>query len=99
MNKLIAPIAVVSSRANKTDKWRTQKPVIDYGSCIRCMICWKFCPDNAISYSSEGNYAFPNDRIDGMEAPVIDYDYCKGCGICSYECPKNSIEMIPEGGE
>lgn len=96
---VIAPVTEVSSRTNKTDKWRTQRPVLDYGSCIRCMICWKFCPDNAISYSTDGDLQSPNERIALLEAPVIDYDYCKGCGICSNECPENSIKMINEGGE
>ena len=93
------PVAEVSSRANKTDSWRTQKPVIDYSSCIRCMICWKFCPDDAINYSADEVFLSPNERIARLEAPVIDYDYCKGCGICSNECPEKSIEMIMEGGE
>lgn len=96
---VIAPVTEVSSRANKTDKWRTQKPVLDYQSCIRCMICWKFCPDSAISYSTDGGYQYPNERVAKLEAPVIDYDYCKGCGICANECPENSIEMINEESE
>lgn len=96
---VMVPVTEVSSRANKTDSWRTQKPVIDYDSCIRCMICWKFCPDDAITYSESGSYSSPNERIAKMEAPVIEYDYCKGCGICANECPVNSIEMVMEGGE
>lgn len=96
---VLVPVAEASSRGNRTDSWRTQKPVIDYSSCIRCMICWKFCPDNAISYSTEGSYQSPNQRISVLEAPVIEYDYCKGCGICSNECPEKSIEMKMEGGE
>ena len=63
------------------------------------MICWKFCPDDAISYVEKGDYNSPNDRIAKLETPVIEYDYCKGCGICANECPENSIEMIMEGSE
>lgn len=97
MKKLVmVPLTDVSSRANKTSSWRTQKPVINYSSCIRCMICWKYCPDNAISYSTGEEYQAPNDRIVRLEVPVIEYDYCKGCGICSNECPENSIEMLTE---
>lgn len=96
---VLVPIADTTSRVNKTDSWRTQKPVIDYSSCIRCMICWKFCPDDAISYDEIGKYDSPSERIARMEVPVIEYDYCKGCGICANECPQNSIDMVMEAGE
>ncbi len=96
---VLVPVAEVSSRGNRTDSWRTQKPVIDYSTCIRCMICWKFCPDNAIMYSAENDYLSPNGRVARLEAPVIDYDHCKGCGICSNECPEESIKMEMEGVE
>lgn len=96
---VMVPVTETSSRANKTDSWRTQKPIIDYGSCIRCMICWKFCPDDAIAYDETGSYGSPDERIAKMEAPVIEYDYCKGCGICANECPVNSIDMVMEGDE
>lgn len=95
----MVPMADVSSRANHTDSWRTQKPVLDYSTCIRCMICWKFCPDDAISYSGKGEFASPSERVARLEAPVIEYDYCKGCGICANECPENSISMVMEGGD
>ncbi len=77
----LTPITSVPSTANKTGLWRTFKPVIDYEKCIKCYICWKFCPDVAII-------------IDDF--PKIDYDYCKGCGICANECPKNAITMEKE---
>ena len=77
----LTPITNVSSRANKTGLWRTFKPVINYEKCIKCYICWKFCPDVAII-------------IDDF--PKIDYDYCKGCGICANECPKKAITMEKE---
>ena len=46
------------------------------------MLCWKFCPEPAISPA---------------DPPVIDYDYCKGCGICIVECPYGAIESENEG--
>ncbi|MDR2180710.1 MAG: 4Fe-4S binding protein [Synergistaceae bacterium] len=62
--------------------WRTFRPVIDHGKCIRCLFCWTYCPDGVI----------------GKEDTelTIDYDYCKGCGICANECPKQAISMIKE---
>ncbi len=90
------PIADVSSRANHTDSWRILRPDIDYSRCIRCMICWKFCPDNAINVSESSEIKSPNERVARLEAPVIDMDYCKGCGICANECPEKCIEMSYE---
>jgi len=64
---------------NKTGSWRNATPVIDYEKCTSCMICWKFCPDCAVSCE---------------DPPRIDYDYCKGCGVCVEECPAGAITMI-----
>jgi 2-oxoacid:acceptor oxidoreductase delta subunit (pyruvate/2-ketoisovalerate family) len=96
---IMAPLADVSSRANHTDSWRVQKPVIDYSKCIRCMICWKFCPDACIDVVDGGNYVAPSERTLKLEAPSIDMNYCKGCGICANECPEKCIEMILEEKE
>ena len=65
------PVTKKSSRENRTDSWRIQTPKLDYSTCIRCMICWKFCPDDAITVSSE-EFESPNKRISAMPAPVID---------------------------
>lgn len=92
----MAPLANVSSRGNHTDSWRIQKPVIEYDKCIRCMICWKFCPDEAISVVRGSDFAAPSERTAKLEAPQIEMDYCKGCGICANECPEKCIEMILE---
>jgi 2-oxoacid:acceptor oxidoreductase delta subunit (pyruvate/2-ketoisovalerate family) len=66
-----------------TGSWRTVKPVIHLDECIKCMTCWKFCPDVSIEVRKDGY-------------PKINYIYCKGCGICSNECPKECIEMVLE---
>jgi len=78
----LTPITTTPSSANKTGGWRTLRPIIDEKKCIKCYMCWKFCPDVAI------------DIVEGK--PVINYDYCKGCGICAHECPVNCIEMEKE---
>ncbi len=93
---ILAPIADKSSRSNHTDSWRILKPEIVYDKCIRCMICWKFCPDNAFEISTDSSIPSPNERTAKLEAPVINYDYCKGCGICANECPEKCIEMTVE---
>jgi len=75
-------ISIGSQTFNKTGAWRNIKPIIDLEKCIKCGICWKFCPEPSI------------DIVD--EWPVIDYDYCKGCGICAEECPTKCIVMVEE---
>lgn len=68
-----------SSRKCKTGDWRTFRPVIDQGKCIKCYQCWQVCPDAAI-------------RVDEKTGVVsIDYDYCKGCLICVKQCPVKAI--------
>lgn len=92
------PLAVSlgTMRQNKTGTWRSVKPVIDYSSCIRCMICWKYCPDDAIKIDRRGKKEAPKERFVKEPVPVIDYDYCKGCGICAEECPKKCISLVGE---
>lgn len=79
----ITPISNVSSERVKTGDWKTFKPVLDEKKCIKCYICWKYCPDVAIT-ANEGEF------------PKFDLDHCKGCGVCAHECPKKAIEMVME---
>ncbi|MEW5948487.1 MAG: pyruvate synthase subunit PorD [Thermodesulfobacteriota bacterium] len=72
-----------SSRAFKTGDWRSQRPVVDRDKCIKCGLCWVYCPDLAMVPAEEGYYK-------------VNLDYCKGCGICAKECPKDAITMILE---
>jgi len=67
----------------KTNEWRIERPVIDQDKCIKCLLCWAFCPDSTI-------IRHDNDSVD------INYDYCKGCGICANECPTKAITMKEE---
>ena len=72
-----------STIKNKTGGWRSFKPIIDQKKCIKCGICWTFCPDNAIRKNKKGEFE-------------VNYDYCKGCGICAKECPAKAIMMKKE---
>ena len=67
----------------KTGSWRTFKPVWHEDKCIHCLVCWMYCPDEAIIVE-DGKFI------------RFDYDYCKGCGICANECPTKvqAIEMV-----
>lgn len=81
------PAAIISptptSPTYKTGTWRTEKPVIDQSKCVKCLLCWVFCPDMSVK------------RLDD-DSVEIDYEYCKGCGICSEVCPTKAIEMVEE---
>lgn len=83
-----------SSRRYKTPEWRTSRPVINQDKCIRCRICWSYCPEPAIIEADKPYVTSANKRYE--ISYLIDYDYCKGCGICAQECPVKAIEMVPE---
>jgi pyruvate ferredoxin oxidoreductase delta subunit len=72
-----------SSREYKTGTWRSLRPVVDKAQCIRCGVCWLYCPDASIVQSEEGHFE-------------ADLDYCKGCGICARECPVGCISVVGE---
>jgi len=85
-SELSSPIIQGSQTSTlvRTGLWRTQRPVIDYGSCHKCWwVCSSFCPDSAINIGKDG-------------FPVIDYEHCKGCMICVAQCPSHAIATIPE---
>jgi len=66
-----------------TGNWRVFRPVWNYDSCTRCMICVARCPDGCILVNEDG-------------FPYTDYDNCKGCLICVEECPTNSLGKVRE---
>jgi pyruvate ferredoxin oxidoreductase delta subunit len=72
-----------SAKKFKTGDWRSQKPVIDYDKCIKCGLCYIYCPEASMKMRADGFFE-------------VDLDYCKGCGICAHECPKKAIEMVEE---
>lgn len=78
----LTSITFLTSEANETGEWRSQRPVIDPGKCNLCGLCWMYCPDMAIG-AEEDCFA------------IVD-KYCKGCGICAQECPQGAISLIVE---
>ena len=79
----LMPITFVPSTDNQTGFWKTYKPILNKEKCIKCFICWKFCPEPSID-------------IDEEDYPVVRLKHCKGCGICANECPKDAIKMVLE---
>jgi pyruvate ferredoxin oxidoreductase delta subunit len=82
--KVLIPKSKPSKGAvGKTGLWRTSKPVINESKCIKCVICWTFCPEATIIRHQDNSVS-------------IDYEYCKGCGVCANECPTKAIDMVED---
>jgi len=72
-----------SASQYRTGDWRSQKPIFNLEKCIKCGLCYIYCPEGCISQNAEGDFE-------------ADMYYCKGCGICARECPKEVITMVEE---
>jgi len=67
----------------KNKDWRKEKPVVDRDKCIKCGVCYLFCPDSAIRTVEEGYFE-------------ADEALCKGCGVCKAQCVSGCISMEKE---
>lgn len=67
-----------SSRGGKSDQHADTKPEIDTNKCIKCSMCSKECPVEAITINDEKQF--------------IDKDICVGCVACMEICPKHAIK-------
>ena len=72
-----------SAKRYRTGDWRSEHPVWNHEKCIKCGICYLFCPEGCIRQNED----------DYFEADLY---YCKGCGICARECWTEAITMIEE---
>jgi len=72
-----------STRKNLTGDWRSRYPLLNRERCIKCGLCWIYCPDVSLIRKGDGFYG-------------VDLNYCKGCGICARECPAGAILMEKE---
>ena len=84
----LAPGCVVlepgNARAYRTGDWKSFRPVLDKDKCLKCGICYLYCPDMAYPPQNEEGYF------------IADMYHCKGCGICAHECPTEAITMVEE---
>lgn len=67
----------------KTGEWRADRPVYNFDRCIKCGLCYIYCPEGCIYQNPEGYFE-------------ADLYYCKGCGICATECWTQAISMVQE---
>ena len=72
-----------NARQYRTGDWRSQRPTYDFNRCIKCGICYIFCPEGCIRQNDEGYFE-------------ADLYYCKGCGICAKECPTKVVAIVEE---
>lgn len=72
-----------SAKQYCTGAWRSQKPTYEFSKCIKCALCYIFCPEGCVNQNAQGNFE-------------ADMYYCKGCGICAKECPTGVITMVDE---
>jgi len=77
----LCPVAVVENPMLPGD-WRAQRPVVIREKCVKCAVCWAFCPVQCL-FERPGWFD-------------VNYDTCKGCGICANECPHRAIVMVEE---
>ena len=77
----LCPVATAENGMLPGD-WRAERPIVDRAKCVKCAICWIFCPVQCI--------------VEKPAWFDVNYDTCKGCGICAVECPHNAIKMIEE---
>ncbi|HEY6874602.1 MAG TPA: 4Fe-4S binding protein [Geobacteraceae bacterium] len=59
-------------------------PSLDLDTCVKCGICEKKCPIDAIKMTDTGN---------GSNMPEVNKQICIGCGVCVSACPKGSLTM------
>jgi pyruvate ferredoxin oxidoreductase delta subunit len=66
-----------------TGSWRAKVPIWENEKCIKCGLCYIYCPEGCVTETADGFF----------EANL---DYCKGCGICAHECWPGAIKMVNE---
>jgi len=67
-------------------KIRLKSYHLDEEKCIKCGICARFCPTNAI-------------KVVRRKSIEVNLDLCMGCGACESVCPKKCIKVENEIGD
>ena len=70
-----------------TTKKSNFEPVINQELCVKCEVCVKKCPMEAIYHQ------FPLESDSSDDKIIIRTESCIGCGICASNCAKNAITL------
>lgn len=62
---------------------RASTPALDASQCNCCSLCYRACPDQAITMTDDG--------------PVFASDMCMDCGLCVLKCRERAIHPAEEG--
>jgi phenylglyoxylate dehydrogenase delta subunit len=64
----LCPVATEMSPMLPGD-WRSMRPVVDRDKCVKCAVCWLYCPVQCVE----------------EKPAWFDFNLktCKGCGICA----------------
>lgn len=79
--RLVGVSHQVHVRCLNTDKGKDAR-LICSTACIKCKLCEKNCPENAVHVLPSGSGSIA----------VIDYSKCTSCGICAAICPTKAIQ-------
>ncbi|MDD2736417.1 MAG: RnfABCDGE type electron transport complex subunit B [Desulfuromonadaceae bacterium] len=79
--QLVGVSRQVHVRCLNTDKGKDARPICTT-ACIKCKLCEKNCPEDAVHVVPFGN---------GTVA-LVDYEKCTNCGICAAKCPTKAIQ-------
>lgn len=80
----LCPVATTLTNMLPGD-WRAVRPVVAREKCVKCAVCWAYCPTQCI--------------VEKPAWFDIDLRICKGCGVCAQECPHRAITMVDEADE
>ena len=81
--KLVGVSHLAHVRCVNTEKGKDAKANCAV-ACIKCRICEKNCPVDAVHVIPAG----------AGSVALIDYDKCTNCGVCAAKCPTKAIEMV-----
>lgn len=89
--RLCAKGAVTDDKGNtaqRLDKAKWLRPVIDSAACTGCSMCVEGCPAYCLALTEPARHG----DIRTYSA-LSDESKCIGCGICSRSCPIGAITM------
>ena len=74
----LSPVATVMSPMLPGD-WRSMRPVVDRDKCVKCAVCWLYCPVQCVEEKparfSERQRSQRSSRVVLCQVPVVFLDH------------------------